>query len=127
MMSDDISENFLKGCKSLGIKLKLFCDRKDKLNDYRFKFLDWEIEKDFEDENIIDQLENINKNSKFISSKILISKGKQFSCKSNFFANKPIDNKEESVILSEEFGKEIEFFKIYNERRKKQKSRTSNS
>jgi ADP-heptose:LPS heptosyltransferase len=116
MMSSNISENFLKGCKSLGLKLKLFCDSKAEIDNYRFKFLDWEIEKDFEEKNPLDDLKNINKNSKFISSKILISKGKQFSCKPYFFANKPIDNKEEYVILSEEFGKEIEFFKIYNER-----------
>ena len=125
MMSSNISENFLKGCKSLGLKLKLFCDSKEEINNYRFKFLDWEIEKDFEEKNTLDDLKNINKNSKFISSKILISKGKQFSCKPYFFANKPIDNKEEYVILSEEFGKEIEFFKIYNEREETSTDSTS--
>jgi hypothetical protein len=116
MMSPNISEKFLKTCKSIGLKLKIFCDTEDALNEYRFKFLDWEIHKDFEKESTLKNIKNISKNSKFISSKILISKGKQFSCKANYTLNKHLDNSDECVILSREFEKEIEFFKIYNER-----------
>ena len=116
MMSPNISERFLKHCKSIGLKLKIFCDDKEKLNEYKFKFLDWEINKDFEDNFIFNDLPKISEKSKFISSKVLISKGKQFSCKANYLLNKHLDNSEENVILSREFEKEIEFFKIYNER-----------
>jgi hypothetical protein len=116
MLSENISEKFLKHCKSIGLKLKIFCDDKNKLEEYRFKFLNWDVHQDFENEGALDKLTNLSKNSKFISSKILISKGKQFSCKANYFANKHLDNSEESVILSKEFEQEIEFFKIYNER-----------
>ena len=65
---------------------------------------------------IFNDLPTISEKSKFISSKVLISKGKQFSCKANYLLNKHLDNSEENVILSREFEKEIEFFKIYNER-----------
>ena len=116
MLSENISEKFLKHCKTIGLKLKIFCDDKDKLEEYRFKFLNWDIHQDFENEGSLNKLTNLSENSKFISSKILISKGKQFSCKANYFANKHLDNREESVILSKEFEQEIEFFKIYNER-----------
>ena len=116
MMSPNISERFLKHCKSIGLKLKIFCDDKEKFNEYKFKFLDWEINKDFEDNSIFNDLPTISEKSKFISSKVLISKGKQFSCKANYLLNKHLDNSEENVILSREFEKEIEFFKIYNER-----------
>ena len=116
MMSPNISEKFLKMCKSIGIKLKIFCDTKETLEEYRFKFLDWEIHKDFEENYTLKNIKNISKKSKFISSKILISKGKQFSCKANYLLNKSLDNSEEHVILSKEFEQEIEFFKIYNER-----------
>ena len=116
MLSENISEKFLKHCKSIGLKLKIFCDDKNKLEEYRFKFLNWDVHQDFENEGALVKLTNLSKNSKFISSKILISKGKQFSCKANYFANKHLDNSEESVILSKEFEQEIEFFKIYNER-----------
>ena len=116
MLSENISEKFLKHCKTIGLKLKIFCDDKDKLEEYRFKFLNWDIHQDFENEGSLNKLINLSENSKFISSKILISKGKQFSCKANYFANKHLDNREESVILSKEFEQEIEFFKIYNER-----------
>ena len=124
MMSPNISESFLKHCKSIGLKLKIFCDNKEKLKEYKFKFLDWEINKDFEDNSIFNNLPTISERSKFISSKVLISKGKQFSCKANYLLNKHLDNSEENVILSEEFEKEIEFFKIYNER---EESTTSSS
>jgi hypothetical protein len=124
MLSENISEKFLKHCKTIGLKLKIFCDDKDKLEEYRFKFLNWEIHQDFENEGALNKLINLSENSKFISSKILISKGKQFSCKANYFANKHLDNREESVILSKEFEQEIEFFKIYNER---EESTTSSS
>jgi hypothetical protein len=124
ILSSNISERFLKHCKSIGLKLKIFCDNKDKLEEYRFKFLNWEIHQDFENEGALNKLINLSENSKFISSKILISKGKQFSCKANYFANKHLDNREESVILSKEFEQEIEFFKIYNER---EESTTSSS
>ncbi len=117
MLSENISEKFLKHCKSIGLKLKIFCDVKDKLEEYRFKFLNWEVHQDFENEGTLNKLDTLSQKSKFISSKILISKGKQFSCKANYFANKHLDNSEESVILSKEFEQEIEFFKIYNERK----------
>ena len=124
MLSENISEKFLKHCKTIGLKLKIFCDDKDKLEEYRFKFLNWDVHQDFENEGALNKLINLSENSKFISSKILISKGKQFSCKANYFANKHLDNREESVILSKEFEQEIEFFKIYNER---EESTTSSS
>ena len=103
-------------CKSIGLKLKIFCDTKEMLEEYRFKFLDWEIHKDFEENSTLDKIKNLSEKSKFISSKILISKGKQFSCKANYFLNKSLDKSQENVTLSREFEQEIEFFKIYNER-----------
>ena len=125
MLSPNISEKFLKHCKTIGLKLKIFCDDKDKLEEYRFKFLDWEVNKDFENDGALDKLQNISEKSKFISSKILISKGKQFSCKANYLSNKHLDNSEETVILSKEFEQELEFFKIYNEREEESTSGAS--
>jgi hypothetical protein len=117
IISDNISEKFLKQCKSIGLKIKLYCDNKNKLNEYRFKFLDWDVEKDYLEESQLKNISGLNEDCKFISSKVLISKGHQFSCKANYLINKSIDNCEESVILSEEFEKELDFFKIYNERK----------
>lgn len=116
MMSDNISEKFLKQCKSIGLKVKIFCNSKDKLESYRFKFLNWDIEKDFDETRKLSEFKNVSENSFFISSKVLISKGKQFSCKANFIRNKPLDKNPENVIFSEEFEEELDFFKIYNER-----------
>ena len=114
MLSDNITEAFLKACKSIGLKIKLFCADKNKLNEYRFKFLDWEVEKDYNEKISLEDLKDLKPTSRFVSSKIIISKGKQYSCKANFFKQKPVDNSEEEVVLSEQFAEELEYFKIYN-------------
>lgn len=116
IMSDNISERFLKQCKSIGLKVKIFCNNKEKLSEYRFKFLNWDIEKDYDENRKLKNFKNVSDQSFFISSKVLISKGKQFSCKANFLRNKALDKTQEHVILSEDFEEELEFFKIYNER-----------
>lgn len=114
--SENISENFLKSCKALGFNVKIFCNNKDKLSYYRFKFLDWKVLQDFDDDKNLKQFSNINPNSRFVSSKTLLSKGKQFSCRAYHLLQKPLDKTEERVIFSKEFEEELEFFKIYNER-----------
>lgn len=114
MLSDDISENFVKICKTLGLQIKIYCDNKQKFNEYKFKFLDWEVEKDFKDEELLSMLDFIDKNSKYVSSKTLISKGKQYPCKSAYLNQKELDYNGNSVTLDEDFEQEIEFFKIYN-------------
>jgi len=118
MVTDAISENFLKLCKSMGLQIKLICNNKEKLNEYRFKFLDWDVQEEKVSELKFSELKNLKPDSKFVSSKIIISKGKHYSCKANFFANKSIDNSAETVVLSTQFEEELEYFKIYNERQK---------
>lgn len=113
-VSDQISENFLKQCRSTGFQVKLFCNDKKRLEEFRFKFLDWQIFKDFSDKTLKD-IEGVTETSRYISSKIILSKGKKYSCKANFVSQKEFDNRAENVILSELFDEELEFFKIYNE------------
>lgn len=115
MISDNISENFLHNCKSLGLPLKIFCNNKERLQEFRFKFLDWEIVEETIEKGTMNKVDNLNNKSYFISSKKIISKGKTYSCKANFLLKKPIDRNRESVIFSDEFEQEIEFFKVYNE------------
>jgi hypothetical protein len=116
ILSDLISEAFLKQLKQIGVRTKIFCREADKINHYRNKFFDWEIEKEFNDDIKLKDLKNISEKSFFISSKIIISKGKQYSCKANYLQNKNLDKTQENVIFSSEFETELEFIKIYNER-----------
>lgn len=116
MLSEKISEQFLKTAKQLGYRIKIFCSNENELNYYRNKFFDWQIEKDQKNSLNIKELKKLLPTSFFISSKILISKGKQFSCKANYLKNKFLDKSQETVILSPEFEEELEYFKIYNER-----------
>lgn len=114
MMSDQISEDFLRACKSMGVILKIFCNKKDKISEYRFKFFDYEILADFpESENFL-KTEGLNKDSLFVSSKVLISKGKKYSCKAHYLADKVIDSGGERVSLNSLFAEEADYFKVYN-------------
>lgn len=116
IISDRITELFLKQIKQIGIRVKIFCKDPNKLSEYRYKFFDWDIEKDFKDDIKFSDLKNISEKSYFISSKIIISKGKQYSCKATYLQNKNLDKSQESVIFSPEFEEELEHFKIYDER-----------
>jgi hypothetical protein len=116
MLSDQISEAFLKNCKAIGIPVRTFCPDNYDLNTARLKFLDWTVEKEHRNIKNLNEIKNLNKKSKFVSSKSLLSKGKQFSCKAAWIADKILDKNGETVILSKEFEEELEFFKIYNER-----------
>jgi hypothetical protein len=114
ILSDSISESFLKACKSLGIKVAVYCSDKEKIKDYRFKFLDWNVEEDF-CENKIGDIKNIDKNSKYVSSKIILSKGEKYASKAAYLAGVPLDKNGNNVILNESFEEELDYFKIYNE------------
>jgi hypothetical protein len=116
IISENIAESFLKNCKALGVPLRIFCIDKTKLNQIRLKFIDWNIEEENNSDIKFSEINKINNNSKFKSSKVLLSKGKQFSCKAKWLADKVLDKNEETVILSKEFEEELNFFKIYNER-----------
>jgi len=119
ILSDSVSNEFLKFCKSLGREPRLYCSEKNKFNDFKFKFLDWNVIKDFKDENEISSIKNLNSESKFVSSKILISKGKSYACKSAYLRKIPLDNQSQKVIFSDLLNEEIDYFKIYNEKERK--------
>jgi hypothetical protein len=125
MISDRISENFLKNCKHLGLSLKIYCNQIDKINEFRFKYLNWDIHEDKPSSLSEDVKNKINSTSKFTSSKILFSSGKMYSSRASFLRNSPLDKLGETVILSKEFEEEQEYFKIYNEREKESTSSSS--
>jgi len=125
MISDDVSENFLKNCKYLGFTIKIYCNQLDNISAFRFKFLNWDIHED-KASVLSDEIKSkINETTKFVSSKILFSSGKLFSSKASFLRNSPLDKSGERVILSKDFEEEQDYFKIYNEREQESKSSTS--
>jgi len=115
LLTDDTSENFLKAVKSLGIKIGVYCSDADKINDYRFKLLDWNVEKDFDEKNRLDEIKNISEGCKYESSKIIISKGNKYASKAAYLAEIPLDKNGNNVILNKSFEEELDYFKIYNE------------
>ena len=115
ILSPDVSEGFLKACKSLGLQIQVYCSEAERINDYRFKFLDWDVEEDYNESLKINKIKDLNKNSKYVSSKNIFSKGKIYPSKAAYLQDKPLVKSGNHVILNEEFEKELEYFKIYNE------------
>ena len=115
LLTDDISENFLKAVKSLGIKIGIYCSDPDKINEYRFKFLDWNVEKDFNEKNKLNEIKGLDKNCRYETSKIIISKGKKYASKAAYLAGVVLDKNGNDVILNSDFEEELDYFKIYNE------------
>jgi len=115
LLSDKITTEFLRNCIASKINVKLYCDDESKFNDYKFKFLDWHVEKDFSQEKL-SNFENLNEKSRYFSAKRILSKGKTYSSKSAYLKDKPVDNEKNYVILDKEFEQELSYFKIYNDK-----------
>lgn len=114
IVSESISEAFLQQCKKIGLNVKIFCQDPEKLKHYRFKFLNFHVHKDFCEDKKLKNYPKITAISRFSSAKVIFSKGKQYSCRATLLANKPLDKNGEWVIFSEDYERELDFFKIYN-------------
>lgn len=112
--SDQISEQFLKSIRDIGISFIIYCYDKDRLSQYRFSFFDFNVIEmnKMKKENLWEN-EKITSGCFYKSNKIILSKGKKFPSLAAYKLNKPLDNTELPVILSEEFFEEAEYFRIY--------------
>jgi hypothetical protein len=113
-LNSNITKDFLYGIKNLGLSFKILCQEPDKLKKYRFDFFDFEIiEEKAKNQKDLWNHELITEKCFFKSSKILISKGKKYSCRANAMIEKEIDVDDNRVILNDDFFKESDFFRIF--------------
>jgi len=108
------SESYLKSIQQIGIKTEIFCETKNEINKYRFDFFDFDI-----NENIWkskeDAGEKVSPNTKFLTSKILLSNGKKYSCYEAKLQEKELTDKPEVIYDTPEFWKELDHYRLINE------------
>lgn len=114
-INDNFTNEYLKSIQRIGVNVEIFCEDKSKIADYRFKFFDFSI-----NETIYKSKEelkgtNIGPESKFLSSKILLSEGQKYSCHEAKKAKKPLTGMPENVYDTEKFYHELDYYRIINE------------
>ena len=97
------------------LKVTLHTKDEENLNAIRLKFFDWTV-KFFEikTKNTLDNPSDICDNSRYQSSKILLSNGQKYSCKASWLQDKPGVDKGMPIIDCPEFWEEQDYIKIYN-------------
>tara|TARA_Y100000114_G_scaffold70835_1_gene64776 strand:- start:959 stop:2122 length:1164 start_codon:yes stop_codon:yes gene_type:complete len=110
----DDNETFFKTLKKIGIKLKLVCKDKNKINDIRLKFFDWDVF--FEEKKTkkdIDNSEKICDNTRYKSAQVIVSNQKIYKSKAAWKHDKPGEHNK--IIDCNEFWEDAVNLKIYNE------------
>lgn len=101
--------------KSLGFNTTLHTKDEDNLKETRLKFFDWQVyffKK--KTKKTLDNGSEICDNSRYQSSKILLSNGQKYASKSAWLRDEPGVEKSAKIIDCPEFWEEQDYFKIYN-------------
>ncbi len=115
-INDSFSEEYLKSVVATGIKLEIFCEHKEKLSDFRFKLFDFDVEESiFKSKKDLDEsLNQFNKNTYFLSGKILISDGEKYSCLEAKKQKNVLTGEPEIVYDTKDFWKELDHYRLFN-------------
>ena len=115
-INDSFSEEYLKSVVATGIKLEIFCEHKEKITDFRFKLFDFDIEESIfkSKKDLEESLNKFNKNTYFLSGKILISDGEKYSCLEAKKQKNVLTGEPEIVYDTEDFWKELDHYRLFN-------------
>ena len=115
-INEKFSEQYLKDVVATGVPLEIFCENKDELSAYRFKFFDFDIEESiFKSKKDLDEsLNKFNKNTRFLSGKILISDGEKYSCLEAKKQKNVLTGAPEIVYDTKDFWKELDHYRLFN-------------
>tara|TARA_R100000008_G_scaffold73859_1_gene52424 strand:+ start:1951 stop:3195 length:1245 start_codon:yes stop_codon:yes gene_type:complete len=125
-INEHFTEDYLRQAKATGNNVQIFCEDLDKINDYRFKFFDFEVNK-----SIFKSKEDLKKdtdnrifpdrplildsnNTMFLSGKILLSQGKKYSCREAQKAKKELTGAPEFIYDTDDFWKELDHYRLIN-------------
>jgi len=114
-INDDFDEEYLKQVQEIGIQLEIFCEDKSKIQDFRFKFFDFDVNESIW-KSKDDAGDKVAENTKFLTSKVILSEGKKYSCYEAYLRKKELTGNPESVYDSEDFWKELDHYRLINER-----------
>jgi len=112
-VSNETSKEQLIELSSINKPVKLITNDTKNLKKIRLKHIDYIIE--FEDrKKNLDILKSICNNEVYYkSSKVIMSKGKQYSSESNWLENIPMSKSFEKIKPTQEFANELEEFKLF--------------
>lgn len=115
-VSQNTTEEDINTLQMSGCKFNLFCKDQNNINEIRLKHLDYEISiEETKTKKDLDIKNNICHNCFYKSSKVLLSKGKQYSSKSKWLLNKEINKSQFELIEDDKnFWQEIDNFKIFS-------------
>tara|TARA_Y100000310_G_scaffold64151_1_gene59689 strand:- start:998 stop:2152 length:1155 start_codon:yes stop_codon:yes gene_type:complete len=115
-INNTFSEDYLRQVIEGGTSLEIFCENKEQLADVRFQFFDFDIEESiFKSKKDLDEsLNKFNKNTQFLSGKILISEGQKYSCLEAKKQKKVLTGHPEVVYDTTDFWKELDHYRLFN-------------
>ena len=115
-INDTFSEEYLRQVIEGGTPLEIFCEDKERLADVRFQLFDFNIEESiFKSKKDLDEsLNNFNKNTQFLSGKILISEGQKYSCLEAKKQKNVLTGYPEVVYDTSDFWKELDHYRLFN-------------
>ena len=115
-INDSFSEEYLLAVGATTIPLEIFCEDEAQLEDFRFKLFDFNIEKSIfkTKEDLDESSTKFNKNTKFLSGKVLMSEGQRYSCLEAKKQNKVLTGDPEVVYDTQDFWKELDHYRLFN-------------
>jgi len=115
-INETFSEQYFKDVTATGVPLEIFCENTGDLSDYRFKFFDFDIEQSiFKSKKDLDKsLNKFNKNTYFLSGKVLISEGQKYSCLEAKKQKNVLTGEPEIVYDTKDFWKELDHYRLFN-------------
>lgn len=116
-INENFTDSYLSDVKNLGIKVELFCEDADKIDDYRFDFFDFDVNESIfnSKEDLEEKQGQLNSSTKFFSGKVLLSGGKKYSCYEAKKAEKELTGDAELIYDSVDFWKELDHYRLINE------------
>ena len=115
-INDSFSEEYLLEVGTTAIPLEIFCEDEAQLEDFRFKLFDFNIEKSIfkTKEDLDESSTKFNKNTKFLSGKVLMSEGQRYSCLEAKKQKKVLTGDPEVVYDTQDFWKELDHYRLFN-------------
>ena len=115
-IGDEFTEGWIKSAKKIGVNLELSCNDKDRIGDFRYKFFDHTVNENlFKKKSDMWEPDKFTNKTKFTTGKILISEGERYSCLSAKKAKRVLTNDPEVVYDDNEFWKELDHYRLFNE------------
>jgi len=115
-LNDSFSEEYLLSLTESGLSVEIFCEDKERLADFRFRFFDFSIEESLfkSKKDLNESLNKFNKNTRFWSGKILISEGQKYSCLEAKKQKNVLTGEPEIVYDTKDFWKELDHYRLFN-------------